>query len=397
MTTNTTPTPSALFVVWQMGFRSFFLGGATYALLFMLYWTSGLHGFTPLGSGLNTIFFHVHELVYGFAGAIIAGFLLTASANWTGTRGLHGLPLQILFGLWLVGRLGMWAALLGMGRGWVLMAALFLPALIIGITPTLWRGGKWNNTALVGWLSLMSIGQMFYLLETSGIAMGWGRRGLYLGLNCVLFLLVMIGGRVVPYFTKNALQAPDIDKWPLMDRAGLFGVIAYTISMLVWDQSHPITSAAALFAGAANLVRMWTWGSWRTRTKPILWILHLAYLWIVIGFFLHSLSIWTRVIHPSTYIHAFTVGGIGCFVLGMISRVSLGHTGRPLLVAPSIVLAYALVLSAACLRVITPFFPSTWVHVLLLFTGGCWIVAYTLFLVQYTPILLAPRPDGRAG
>ncbi len=395
---NTTmPRPSAPIVVWQMGFRAFFLSGASYAVLFMLYWTSGLHGLTPLGSGLHTVFFHVHELVYGFAGAIIAGFLLTASANWTGTRGLHGRPLQILFGLWLLGRVGMWAALWGMGRGWVWLAALFFPALIIALTPTLWRGGKWNNTALIGWLSLMSIGQMGYLLETSWIAMGWGRKGLYLGLHCVLFLLVMIGGRVIPYFTKNALQAPDIDKWEWMDRAGLLGLITYIASMLIWDQSHPITSATAFFAGLTNLLRMWTWGSWRTRSKPILWILHLAYLWIITGFFLHSASIWTSAISPSAYIHAFTVGGIGCFVLGMISRVSLGHTGRPLQIARPIVIAYGLILLAASLRVFTPFLPSAWVHTLLILTGGCWIVAYTLFLAVYTPILLAPRPDGKAG
>lgn len=390
-------TPSTPSTLWQMGFRPFFLAGPLYAILFMVYWSSGLAGFSSLGSRVNVIFFHIHELMYGFALAIIAGFLLTASANWTRTRGLHGRPLQLLFFFWLLGRAGMWIVLLGGALSWSWLSLFFIPALILSLAPTLFRAKKWQNTAILAWLLLLFLGQAAYVLELSWVWMGHGREGLYLGLHSVIFLLVMIGGRVIPYFTKNALQAQDLGKWERMDLLGLLCLIAYVVASFFWGQSHAITGITALLAGSTNLLRMRHWGTFRTFSKPILWILHISYLWVLSGFFLHAAAIWTTKIPFSASIHAFTVGGIGCFVLGMISRVSLGHTGRPLHIAPITLVAYVLILSAATLRVLTSLLPSAWFHIFVAATGLCWIAAYSLYLIAYWPILTTPRPDGKVG
>jgi uncharacterized protein involved in response to NO len=285
--------------------------------------------------------------------------------------------------------------LLGQSPAWAWLSALFLPALGIALSSVLWPAKKWNNTAVVLWIGLLWLGQILYLLELSWLWMGWGRRGLYLGLHGVVFLMVMIGGRILPYFTKNALQSPEIDKWPWMDRLALGSTIFFVGAAFALDEAHLVTNLAALAAGITGLARMYRWGTWKAFKQPLLWILHLAYLWILIGFFLHFFAHQLQWFPASISIHAFAMGGMGCFILGMISRVALGHTGRPLLLPPLMLPAYLLVLLAAFLRVTTTIAPGGWFHTMLLATGAAWIFAYSLFLYCYTGILLQPRPDGK--
>ena len=208
--------------------------------------------------------------------------------------------------------------------------------------------------------------------------------------------MLLIGGRVVPFFTKNYVQDPQIRKWPWMDWAGLASAGLYVAVVFVVGEHHLATGISATIAGFANALRMRHWGSWQTLRTPILWILHLAFLWIVAGFFMHAAVTWGW-LPWSAAVHAFTVGGMGCFILGMVSRVALGHTGRSLQVAPIIVVAYGLLALTALLRVLLPLLPGGWFHHLIGLTGLGWTIAFSIYVGVYTPILIQPRADGREG
>lgn len=382
--------------LWRMGFRPFFLVGIGYGVFLILYWLGNLYQIWRMPDTLNSVTVHMHEMVYGFAVAILAGFLLTASSNWTQTRGLHGVGLIVLIGFWFLGRVGMWAVLFGAHPMWLWLDMAAVPGLMIAIGPNLIRARKWNNISVLFWLGLLVVGHVLFLLEISWLWMGWGRKGLYLGLHSVLFFLILIGGRVIPYFTGNYLRHLPIQKWVLMDRIALAVTTVYVGVFFVFDMSHHMTGMVALLAGISNALRMRYWHSWQTRHTPILWVLHLAYLWMVIGFFLHAAT--TQGWVPwSSYIHAFTTGGLGCFVLGMVSRVSLGHTGRPLQVSGAVVAAYVILQFTALIRVIIPVLPGSWFHHVISIPGMGWSVAFVLYLWVYFPILTGPRADGKDG
>ncbi len=382
--------------VWKMGFRPFFLLGSLHAVMLVLYWVGGLQGYWTFPGTLNMVTVHMHEMVFGFAAAIIAGFLLTASSNWTRTRGLHGESLGVLVVFWILGRAGVLLALLGFHPMWLWLDILFLPGVIIAIAPSLWRARKWNNISVLFWLSSMLLGHILFLLETSWLYTGWGRRGLFLGLNSVVFFILLIGGRILPFFTKNYFKDPEIKKWPEVDLLALACTTAFVFSAFVLGELHTVTGIAASLAGLSNLLRMRHWHSWRTRKTPILWVLHLSYLWMVVAFFLHA-SATQGWVSWSAALHAYTVGGIGGFVLGMISRVSLGHSGRPLQVSKLMVVAYILMLSAGFLRVLARLLPPAWYHHAIALSGAGWALAFMIFLWIYTPILISPRADGKDG
>ncbi len=382
--------------ILRMGFRPLFWLGSVYSIVMMVYWVGGLEGWWTMSANLNLVNVHIHEMVFGFVAAIVGGFLLTASANWTRTRGLHGGPLLLVVSFWLLGRVGMLLVLLGFHPIWICLDFAFLPSVMVAIAPSLWKARKPSNLFPLLWLTVMASGNILFLLDASWVWVGWGRRGLFLGLYAVVMLMVLIGGRVLPFFTKNFIQDPAIRKWPLMDVLGLAATAAFVFTAFVFGETHPMTGSFAGTAGVIHLLRMRYWGTLRTWKTPILWVLHLAYLWVVAGFLLHSAAVrgW---LPWSMAVHAFTVGGMGCFILGMISRVSLGHTGRPLQAAPVIVAAYATLLVAAAVRVLTPLLPAGAFHVCIAAAGVGWVLAYGLFVAVYTPILWSARADGKDG
>ncbi|MEA3290871.1 MAG: NnrS family protein, partial [Pseudomonadota bacterium] len=342
---------------------------------------------------------HQHEMLFGYTAAVIAGFLLTAVRNWTGMQTLERGPLAGLGLLWLAARL---LPYVPGAPGWLvaLVDALFLPALALGLARPLLQAGQKKNRMVLVILLLMALANAMLHLVLLGVQFGTlggdTRRWIELDLHLVVMLMAMIGGRVLPFFTANAvpgarrLERPLVEKWaPLL-------LIAWVAAGLLppaysWPRAILALAAAVLLA-----VRMSGWyhpGIWKV---PILWVLHVGYGWIVLGLVLDALAA-LGLVAPTYASHAFTVGAIGVLTLGMISRVALGHTGRPLRATGSIALAYVLLVVAALVRICLPLFLPSWTETGLIASAVLWCLAFGLFVLYYIPILTRPRADGRPG
>ena len=380
--------------VWALGFRPFFLGGSIFALVALLVWAGMLAGVlhtTPPGGKLA---WHRHEMLYGFAVAIIAGFLLTAVQNWSGIPGLSGRPLQGLFLLWLLGRAS-WFLPLPAG---VLIAlqGSFLPLVAVALARPIVQRRLRNNYPIVGLLLLIAGCQWLTLI-------GWlrqdeilQRRGIFAGLWLVAAMMTILGGRVIPFFTRRGLGnlAPTPVR-PWLDRACLLLSVAMPLSYATGFADRPQPALSALFAGLFLLhgVRLLLWhdrGLWRL---PLLWSLHLAYAWMALACL--GMALWHAgvALNLSLAIHALTIGAMTGLIVAMMARVSLGHTGRPLQVPPCIAWAFALMQLAALARVGLTLFTPIGIDVSVL----CWSAALLLFLWHYLPVLLRPRVDGMPG
>ena len=339
---------------------------------------------------------HGHEMLFGFAVAVIAGFVLTAVPNWTGHPTPRGLGLALLAALWLLARI-----LLFFGDAvpaWLALAVdvAFLPALAAAIARPLIRARNRRNMAFPVLLLLLAALNLALHLAAMGAIDIDPSRILRATIGIVIVMMVVIGGRVIPAFTRNAL--PDAGVRPIAgaDLPAIATAALYAVAVLVFDDGWALALVAAA-AGLANFVRMMGWGGLATRRTPILWILHLGYLWIVLGFALSAIAALAPDIAPGAALHAFTAGAVGSLTLGMMTRVSLGHTGRQLAVGPAIVLAYAAIQAGALLRVAAGFVDPASYEACLAVSGLVWSAAFLLFVLVYAPILLSPRPDGRPG
>ncbi|MDH0301792.1 MULTISPECIES: NnrS family protein [unclassified Pseudomonas] len=380
--------------LWALGFRPFFLGGSLFALIALMLWAGTLTGAlspTPPGGMLA---WHRHEMLFGFAVAIIAGFLLTAVQNWSGIPGLSGRPLQGLFLLWLLGRVTWFLAL----PSWllVLIQGTFLPLVALALARPIIQRRLRNNYPIVGLILLIAACQWLTLAGWLEHNEQWQRRGVLAGLWLVAAMMSVIGGRVIPFFTRRGLGNPAPAKArPWLDRASLVGSVAVPLTFVAGLDDAPRPSLAVLFCALAVLhgLRLVSWhdrGLWRL---PLLWSLHLAYAWLVPACL--GLALWHAGVglNPSLATHALTVGAMSGLIVAMMARVSLGHTGRPLQVPRSIGWAFALIQLAALARVVvTPFTPSG-LALSVLFGSG----ALLLFLWHYLPILMRPRVDGMPG
>ncbi len=367
--------------LFNLGFRPFFLFGAGFSLAAMALW---LGPYFP-----TALDWHAHEMVYGFAAAIVAGFLLTAVRNWTGRPTLEKGPLAGLFGLWLAARL------LGLGGQIPLIAAVFdltfLLGLWVAIARPIWQVRQWRQWGVLTCVGVLALGQAAHL---SGMVTGdpaIARLGIWTGLYAILGLILIIGRRVIPFFTERGVGYPvTLRQFARIDRTAMPLFTAFALLALLWPNTWP-QHLLALILAILHSVRLWGWytpGVWR---RPLLWILHLAYAWIVIGFLLAAWDV-------RLALHAFTVGGMGGMILGMICRVSLGHTGRDIHRPPAgVAFLFLALLAAAILRGFGPLLWSQttwlWFHL----AGGLWLLAFGGFVWIYAPILWRPRIDGRPG
>lgn len=388
-----------------LGFRPFFLLAGLTAVLTMASWIGWLaiHGRGGTVTGSTTHFpallWHGHEMVYGYVPAVIAGFFLTAMPNWTGLPAIRGRALAGLVALWLAGRAVVWAGGPLPPSVTAVVDCAFLPVVAGVVAVVLVRGRSTRNVPLVLVLLALAAGNVMVHLEVLGIA-DTGSLGLLLGVDATVVLMTVIGGRVIPTFTRNALQANGVPApvrmRPRLDDAGNLAVIAVMAADVLAPYSA-VTGWIAVVAAAINAGRLSGWQGHRTLLQPILWILHAGWLWIVVGLLLKGLAILTGSLSPSTAMHALTAGAIGTLTLGMMSRVALGHTGRSLVAPRPIAVAYGLVVSGALLRVAGPPLLSalyTWVMVI---SGAMWMLAFVIFVGVYTPLLLRPRLDGKPG
>ncbi len=385
--------PAPRFRPFALGFRPFFLLAGLAAVLLLAYWLGVLALGLEAPAYYGGVGWHAHEMVFGFAAAAISGFLLTAVRNWTGRDTVSGWPLAALVVVWLAARL---MPLCPWSPAWLLAGTdlAFLPLVALCIAPALFSG-KANNLVFLLLLAVFTGANAMVHADALGFATDTAAVGSQLGVNLVVFFVVVIGGRVIPFFTEKAVAGFQAPVHPRLEAAVIISLIALIAAEALYPQPLMIAVLAALvvFMQAARLAGWQHRGLW---SLPILWVLHLAYGWLILGF---ALKVVAAMGGGSEFvaIHALTVGGVGTMVVGMMSRVALGHTGREIVVLPGMGIAFVLINLAALSRVFGPLvFPAAYSHWLLI-SGGLWMAAFGLFVYIYTPILLRARVDGRPG
>jgi len=394
-----TASPPPRFALFAYGFRPFFLAAGLSAVLAVPAWLAMLAlGSTPLGT-LPPHLWHAHELFYGFVAAALAGFLLTAVPGWTGARGFAGWPLVALASVWLLGRLAF--ALANAVPFWALAAAelAFLPGLAVLLAPPLLRSRN-RNTPLLFVIAALWVADAAFVAGLARQDPLLASRSLQIAIDLMLLVVTVIGGRIVPSFTANALrrrgETADIRNLPWLERS----VIALMVLVVLVDLWRPDGAAAgwlAALTAIAQGVRLSRWRSARVGGEPILWVLHVGYAWMPVGFALKALSLLADAGWAAHWPHALTMGVFGTMILAVTTRAALGHTGRDLTVGGSIAAAYVLLTLGVATRVFAPaLWPSHYLGTLLV-SGFLWTAAFALYLIVYWPILTLPRTDGKPG
>ena len=377
-------------VLFSYGFRPFFLGAGLWAIMAMVLWIGAIAGGWDIGGEYGATNWHAHEMVFGYSSAALAGFLLTAVPNWTGRLPVSGIPLLLLFGLWCAGRLALLAPGLLTLSVSIAIDSAFLPMLLAVCAREIIAGRKWKDLKmLVGILILALANIGFHLLVISGGDTGLANR---LGVAAFVMLITIMGGRVVPSFTRNWLAKRQVAQLPAP--FGRFDGIALFIglaALVLWVFSPETlwTAIACAFAGALHLVRLWRWQGWRCWDEKLVLILHLGYAFVPAGFIATSLSAlgWAE---PVAALHLFTVGAIGVMTLAIMSRATRGHTGLPLVASAMTVASYAAVIAATLLRPLASIWPDQATD-LLSAAGLCWIIGFALFVAEYGPHLITRR------
>ncbi len=382
-------------VLFALGFRPFFLLSALFAVLSIALWVPTFVGWLPLNSYYGQIGWHSHEMIFGYSAAVVAGFLLTAVRNWTEMATLQGWTLAALTLVWSLGRILPFFASALPTELIALVDLSFLPAFAIGIGVPLVRHGAWRNVLFLPLLALFWVANLLVHLEILGFVPNLAHQAVLLGLDLIVLLIVIMGGRVIPFFTERALEGVAIKRWTAIEWLAIIGAIAITLGEFLLINRHVVGVLAGI-AAIANGIRLGGWynhGVWRV---PLLWVLHLGYGWVVAGFLLKAGSAW-GVVPPQFTLHAFAVGSIGVLTLGMMARVSLGHTARPLKVGAGMVFAFGAVNLAAVTRGLLPILYPHWFSQLVILSGVLWLAAFAIFVAVYAPILMHPRLDGRSG
>lgn len=385
--------PLAGWAPFALGFRPFFLAAGIYAVLLMGLWLGVLQGVFITGD-LSPAVWHGHEMLFGFAVAVMAGFLLTATQNWTGMRTPSGSPLAALFLLWLAGRLSF--LIPGIPPGLVAAIDLaFLPVLAGVLALPILKARQLHNYPFPLILLALTAANALVHLENLGWTSGTERLGLHLAVYAVVVVMAVMGGRVIPSFTDNKLRT-RARRWKTIEWLVPVATLGALLGALIAPVS-PLTALLAAIAATVHAIRLAGWYTGKVWSVPLLWILHLGYAWIALGFALLALSATGLGAATGSSLHAFTAGGIGTLTLGMMARVSLGHTGRMLEPALLMTPAFVAINLAALIRVALPlFFPAAHVPGMAA-SGLVWMLAFGLFAAIYTPILLRPRVDGKPG
>jgi len=384
------------FALFALGFRPFFLVAALAAVGLMGLWLADYGGAFTFRNYYGGTYWHAHEMVFGYAAAVVAGFLLTAVRNWTSIDTPRGASLAALIVSWLAGRAAPFAS--GVLPGWLIAAVdtSFLPVLAVSLAVPLLRRRQWRNIAFVPILLVLAAANVLVHLDVLGVLPGRAATGLYLGVDLIVLLIAVVGGRVIPFFTQRALANARPRVWKPVEWVSIGSIITFA-ALAVAAATPRLIVVVAIVAAFAHAVRLWGWSDRRMWSVPLLWVLYAGYGWLVIGFAAEAISL-AGMARPQLALHAFTAGAIGVLTLGMMGRVSLGHTGRPLHAAPPLVGAFFLVNAAAVLRVLGGWWvPDEWYVSMIMAAGAAWIAAFVLFLAVYAPILVRPRIDGREG
>ena len=378
----------------EKGFRPFFLVGAVFAILAVPLWIVALKGGVAPGGAFGAMQWHAHEMLFGFSTAIIAGFLLTAISNWSGRETVTGWPLAALAALWVMGRAALFFGSQLPSLIPPLVDVSFLPLLSLVCGRALFASKSRRNYGFLGLLlglALANAAAHGSALRADFEAVRLAHR---FALNLIVIMLVAMTGRVLPMFTRNATRLSWIRPLPLLERASLLTVVALALCDLA-PSANMLSVALSGMAAVLLLARMRFWGTLHVARQPLLWILHVGTLFIPLGLALRVASAFSPSVPPSSSLHALTAGAIGSLTLGMMARVSLGHTGRMLVPARSATWAMACLVCAALVRVGAPFLSTGGYLEALTVASALWSGAFVLFLFGYLKILLSPRADAR--
>jgi uncharacterized protein involved in response to NO len=385
---------------FSYGFRPFFLSAGCYAPIVIVYWIGVLSGWWPARTAASPIWWHGHEMVFGWAAAALCGFLLTAVPNWSASNPVTGAALAFLWLLWLLGRVGMWfATSLPSGVGPAL-DLLLIPGLLCFVLPPIYRRKEPRHYVFPVFLLVFWIANLLSLLPYTNAWPNRATTGLYLGTYAMIVMLTIIGGRVVPNFTHGALRAKGkeqgIKTSETLSKLAILGVVlALAIDLVV--RNRPIGSigpvvngCAALLVAVLLILRAKGWRFQDTWDNPLLSILHVGQGWLIVAFAARAVSTLTGLLPPTVAFHALGAGAMATMILAFMTRAPLGHTGRPLRASRVTAISYLLVIAAGAARVLSPLLPGSLQLSGLVVAGSLFAIAYAIYAVEYFPILTRP-------
>ena len=377
--------------LWNLGFRPFYLLASIFAALSILLWIGDYAGVLAVAYARDPVV-HAHEMLFGFTIAVITGFLFTAGRNWTGRPTPTGPLLAGYAVLWIAGRVSMLTPFTMLAA---LLNAAFPLAVAAGLAVPLVQSANRRNYFFVALLCALGIATLVVHLARMGLVTMPARASLQVALDVVLFIVAVMAGRVVPMFTNNGVPGARAARHPLVERAALGGVLVLLAADLA-QADAPIIAALALVVGVAHAGRLWLWQPWRTLRVPLVWVLHLAYAWIIVHLLLRALAATGHVAAPLA-VHALTIGTIGGMTIGMMTRTARGHSGRPLVADKFEVACYLSIAVAAVVRVFGGMLLPDGYLATVVVSGFCWSLGYAVYAIRYWPILTKPRLDGKPG
>ncbi len=379
--------------VLSCGFRPFFLGGALWAAVAMPLWLGLITGQVEFANSYGAIAWHAHEFLFGYASAVVAGFLLTAVPNWTGRLPVRGGPLLALFAIWAAGRLTL---LLSDRIGLVAAIAvdsLFLPILAIVVLREIVAGGNWRNAKVAALIALLAAANIGFHVEV--VSSGMADYALRAGIAVVVALVMLIGGRITPSFTRNWLAARGSAHLPApFGRFDVAAIAASALALLSWVAMPDSQAAgtALVGAGLVQALRLSRWAGAATWRQPLVLVLHVGYAFVPIGFLLVGAGIlWPVFLPSSAVLHAWTAGMVGLMTLAVMTRASLSHCGRALTAGYGTQAIYVAVALAALVRIAAGFL-GEWSNAALTISATAWTAAFAAFVILYGPMLLRSRP-----
>lgn len=383
-------TKAALF---QLGFRPFYALAAVFAVVAVAIWLSAFAGFSSTGVYLHSVIWHSHEMLFGFSVAVIAGFLLTAVRNWTGLATPTGPALAALAALWLLGRV---LLITGPAPLAAIADVLFLPTLAVAVAIPILRSKNVRNYKVIAVLVALATCNGIFHLAIQGVLPAWlSRATVFAAIDILVILLAIVAGRVVPAFTRNAVATSNPRSEPWLEVVVFLSmsvVVATTLTSGTWTPNSPLLAGLFLVVATGHALRLALWNPLQTIHKPLLWMMPAAYSWIAFAFVLRALAV-THVVAPSAWIHAVTMGAVSGFMIAMMMRSSLGHTGRDLVASRSDMVAFVFVQLAAIARITGSITAGESYRYWIVASGLIWVLAFGLFTARYLPMLGRSRVD----
>jgi uncharacterized protein involved in response to NO len=373
--------------VLQLGFRTFYSLASIFAIVAIILWLSAFAGFASTGAYLPGVVWHSHDMLFGFAIAVISGFLLTAVRNWTGLPTPTGAVLAMMAALWLAARI---LIVTGPAAIAALVDVMFLPVLAIAIAGPILRSKNKRNYKVLAIILMLAVSHGVYHLASLGYTEAWlARTSLFVSIDILIILMAIVGGRVIPAFTRNAIPSATSRHEPWVEVitfASMILVVVVTSLAGFWVPPPIFMALLLIIAAASHATRLVLWDPVKTIHDPLLWMLPAAYSWIPFAFLLRALAA-MNIIPAGAWIHAMTMGAVSALMLAMMMRSSLGHTGRKLVASKADMAAFLLLQVAAIVRVIASIVAGETYQQWIVASGLIWALAFLVFVTRYLPML----------